>query len=112
VKLLLPTQPYIRLKGGFVYLVAILDWFSRYVVSWEVSVSLESEFCVSALNWALMRGRPEIFNSDQGAQFTSEIFTKRLEDHDIRISMDGRGRVMDNIFVERLWRTVSMKRST
>jgi putative transposase len=97
---------YIRLRQGFIYLVAILDWFSRYVVAWEVSVSLESAFCLAALEWALKRARPEIFNSDQGAQFTSEVFTKRLEERGITISMDGRGRAMDNIFVERLWRSV------
>lgn len=97
---------YIRLRGGFVYLVAIMDWFSRYVLSWEVSVTLEPSFCVSALDWALKRDRPEIFNSDQGSQFTSGAFTDRLKDHDVLISMDGRGRAMDNIFVERLWRTV------
>ena len=92
--------------GGFIYLVAIMDWFSRYVVSWEVSVSQDTSFCVSALDWALARDQPEIFNSDQGGQFTSEAFTNRLKDKGIHISMDGRGRVMDNIFVERLWRTV------
>ncbi len=97
---------YIRLRQGFIYLVAILDWFSRYVLAWEVSVSLESAFCLAALDWALQTGCPEIFNSDQGAQFTSEVFTKRLEDCGITISMDGRGRAMDNIFVERLWRSV------
>jgi len=97
---------YIRLRGGFIFLVAILDWFSRYVVSWEVSVSLDTSFCVSALDWALARGQPKIFNSDQGGQFTSEVFTDRLKDRGIQISMDGRVRVMDNIFVERLWRTV------
>ena len=97
---------YIRLSGGFIFLVAILDWFSRYVVSWEVSVSLDTSFCVSALDWALARGQPEIFNSDQGGQFTSDVFTDRLQARGILISMDGRGRVMDNIFVERLWRTV------
>jgi putative transposase len=97
---------YIRLRGGFIYLVAVMDWFSRYVLAWEVSVSLETSFCVSALNWALERGRPDIFNTDQGSQFTSHDFTGRLEDHGIDISMDGRGRVMDNIFIERLWRTV------
>ena len=97
---------YIRLRQGFIYLVAILDWFSRYVVAWEVSVSLEGAFCLAALEWALKTGRPEIFNSDQGAQFTSEVFTKRLEACGITISMDGRGRAMDNIFVERLWRSV------
>lgn len=97
---------YIRLRQGFVYLVAIMDWFSRYVLAWEVSVSLESAFCVAALDWALTRTRPEIFNTDQGAQFTSEVFTNRLEEQDITISMDGGGRAIDNIFIERLWRTV------
>jgi putative transposase len=97
---------YIRLSEGFVYLMAILDWYSRYVVAWEVSVSLERSFCVTALEWALRTTRPEIFNSDQGAQFTSPEFTDRLQAHDIAISMDGRGRALDNIFVERLWRTV------
>ncbi len=97
---------YIRLVAGFAYLVAIMDWYSRYVLAWEVSVSLESSFCVSALDWALTRARPAIFNSDQGAQFTSAEFTNRLLECDIRISMDGRGRALDNIFVERLWRSV------
>jgi putative transposase len=97
---------YIRLRHGFVYLVAVMDWYSRYVLSWEISVTMETSFCVAALDWALRRGRPEIFNSDQGAQFTSCDFTRRLLDEGIRISMDGRGRVFDNIFVERLWRTV------
>lgn len=97
---------YIRLRQGFVYLVAIMDWFSRYVLAWEVSVSLESAFCVAALDWALATTRPEIFNTDQGAQFTSEDFTNRLEEQHITISMDGRGRAIDNIFIERLWRTV------
>lgn len=97
---------YVRLRQGFIYLVAILDWFSRYVLAWEVSVSLESAFCLAALEWALKTGRPEIFNTDQGAQFSSEAFTGRLEACGIVISMDGRGRAMDNIFVERLWRTV------
>jgi putative transposase len=97
---------YIRLRHGFVYLVAVMDWYSRYVLSWEISVTMEPSFCVAALDWALRRGKPEIFNSDQGAQFTSCDFTKRLLDDGIQISMDGRGRVFDNIFVERLWRTV------
>lgn len=97
---------YIRLRQGFIYLVAIMDWYSRYVLAWEVSVTLDVGFCISALDWALAQARPEIFNSDQGAQFTSADFTGRLEDHGILISMDGRGRAMDNIFVERLWRTV------
>jgi putative transposase len=97
---------YVRLWQGFVYLVAIMDWYSRYVLAWEVSISLESSFCLSALDRALRRGQPEIFNSDQGSQFTSAAFTERLLQHRIRISMDGRGRALDNIFVERLWRSV------
>lgn len=97
---------YIRLRQGFIYLVAILDWFSRYVLGWEVSTSLESAFCLAALEWGLRTGCPEIFNTDQGAQFTSEDFTGRLERSGVTISMDGRGRAMDNIFVERLWRSV------
>ena len=101
---------YIRLRGGFLYLVAIMDWYSRYVLSWEVSVSMETSFCTSALDWALPQGQPEIFNTDQGAQFTSEAFTSRLEKHGARISMDGRGRAMDNVFIERLWRSVKYEK--
>lgn len=97
---------YIRLARGFVYLVAIMDWFSRYVLSWGVSTTLETEFCLTALEKALKHSKPEIFNSDQGSQFTSTEFTGRLESSGVRISMDGRGRVFDNIFVERLWRSV------
>lgn len=97
---------YVRLQQGFVYLVAILDWHSRYVLAWEVSVSLDSSFCVSALEGALSKAQPEIFNTDQGAQFTSLGFTQKLLERGIRISMDGRGRALDNIFVERLWRSV------
>ena len=97
---------YIRLQSGFVYLAAIIDWFSRYVVSWALSNTLDTYFCVDMLENALKINRPEIFNSDQGTQFTSSDFTGILEDNGIRISMDGRGRVYDNIFVERLWRTV------
>jgi putative transposase len=97
---------YIRLRSGFIYLVAVLDWFSRYVVSWAVSITLDVGFCVEALEQALEEAQPEIFNSDQGAQFTSLDFTSRLEAAGIQISMDGRGRALDNIFVERLWRTV------
>jgi len=97
---------YIRLRRGHVYLVAILDWYSRYVVSWELSIGLTAEFCVSALDRALVLAVPEIFNSDQGPQFTSAAFLERLTAARVRISMDGRGRVYDNIFVERLWRTV------
>lgn len=97
---------YIRLAHGFMYLVAIMDWFSRYVLSWELSNTLETNFCLKALEGALMLSQPEIFNSDQGSQFTSLEFTGRLQACGITISMDGRGRVFDNIFVERLWRTV------
>ena len=97
---------YIRLQGGFVYLVAVLDWFSRYVVSWAVSMTMDVSFCLDALEQALRVAQPEVFNSDQGAQFTSAEFTSRLEEAGIQISMDGRGRALDNIFVERLWRTV------
>jgi len=97
---------YIRMMAGFLYLMAIVDWFSRYVLSWAVSNSLDSLFCVDALEQALLVGTPDIFNTDQGSQFTSCDFTSRLEQAEVRISMDGRGRVFDNIFSERLWRTV------
>lgn len=98
---------YIRLSGGFVYLVAIMDWYSRKVLSWEVSTTMDDSFCVSALERALrLYPKPEIFNSDQGAQFTGKAFTRVLKDADIKISMDGKGRCMDNIFIERLWRSV------
>jgi len=97
---------YIPMRHGFLYLTAVMEWYSRYVLAWELSNTLESQFCVAALKRALMQGTPEIFNTDQGAQFTSEIFTGVLLDKGIGISMDGRGRVYDNIFVERLWRTV------
>ena len=97
---------YIRLSRGFVYLVAVMDGFSRYVLAWELSNSQDVFFCLSALEKAFRLGNPEIFNSDQGSQFTSEAFTKRLKNADISISHDGRGRVFDNIFIERLWRSV------
>jgi len=97
---------YIRMAGGFVYLVAVMDWYSRYVLSWGLSVTMELDFCMEALKQALRRGRPEIFNSDQGSQFTSGAFTGELEAHGITISMDGRGRCFDNIFIERLWRSL------
>jgi putative transposase len=97
---------YVPLRRGFMYLVAVLDWHSRYVLSWELSNTLDSEFCVAALEAALARQRPEIFNTDQGAQFTSQRFTGLLEASGITISMDGRGRALDNVFIERLWRTV------
>jgi putative transposase len=97
---------YIRLVGGFMYLVAIMDYFSRYVLSWSVSNSLESLFCIDALDEALRISRPGIFHSDQGKQYSSVKFVETLRGRDIRISMSGRGRVFDNILVERLWRTV------
>ena len=101
---------YIRLQGGFWYLVAILDWFRRYVLAWRLSNTLDVAFCVEALEEALSGGRrPGIFNSDQGVQFTSQDFTGRLEREGIRIRRDGRGRVFDNIFVERLWRSVKIR---
>jgi putative transposase len=97
---------YIRMAQGFVYLVAVMDWFSRFVLSWSLSLTMEIDFCIEALRSALRRGRPDIFNSDQGVQFTSEKFTGELAAKDIAISMDGRGRCMDNIFIERLWRSL------
>jgi putative transposase len=97
---------YIPLSRGFMYLVAIIDWWSRYVLAWQMSTSLDTSFCLEALEMALQFGKPEIFNTDQGSQFTSSVFTGTLKDNDILISMDGRGRCMDNIFIERLWRTV------
>ena len=98
---------YIRMAEGFLYLVAVMDWFSRFVLSWTLSLTLEVGFCLEALKRALERGRrPEIFNSDQGSQFTTEKFTGELEAHGIAVSMDGRGRCLDNIFIERLWRSL------
>jgi len=97
---------YIRLEEGFVYLVAIMDWYSRYLLSWRVSNTMDTSFCVEALEEALKYARPEIFNTDQGSQFTSMKFTGILEKNGISISMDAKGRVFDNIFIERLWRTV------
>jgi putative transposase len=98
---------YIPMRRGFVYLVAVVDWFSRKVLSWRVSNTLTTDFCLDAVREAITRyGRPEIFNTDQGSQFTSTEFTQLLKDHGIRISMDGKGCWRDNIFVERLWRTV------
>jgi putative transposase len=101
---------YIRLVSGFVYLMAIMDWFSRYVISWELSNSLETEFCLIALDRALRQAKPDIFNSDQGCQFTSLAFTDKLTQAGVLISMDGRGRVFDNIFSERLWRSVKFEK--
>lgn len=97
---------YIPMRRGFMYLVAVMDWYSRYVLTWDVSNSMDTPFCVAALNKALRRKRPGIFNTDQGAQFTSELFTQTLAKRDVRISMDGRGRALDNAFIERLWRSV------
>jgi len=97
---------YIPMRHGFMYLAAVIDWYSRYVLAWELSNTMESLFCVSALQRALTKGNPSIFNTDQGAQFTSEAFTGVLLDKNIAISMDGRGRALDNVFIERLWWTV------
>jgi putative transposase len=97
---------YIPLASGFVYLVAVLDWYSRYIVSWELSNTMDESFCISALERALRRGQPDIFNTDQGSQFTGLGFTGTLKAAGVRISMDGVGRCLDNVFVERLWRTL------
>jgi putative transposase len=95
------------MRRGFLYLVAIMDWASRKVLAWRLSNTMDAEFCVVALEGAIVRfGKPDIFNTDQGSQFTSFVFTNTLKDADIRISMDGRGRWMDNVFVERLWRSL------
>ena len=96
---------YLPMARGFLYLVAVMDWHSRYVLSWRLSNTLEAGFCVEALSEAMDRGRPEVFNTDQGSQFTSQEFTQVLQDHGVKISMDGKGRYTGNIFVERLWRT-------
>ena len=97
---------YIPLQGGYVYLAAVMDWFSRHVLTWRLSATLQSDFCLEALDEALAQARPEIFNTDQGVQFTSAAFTGRLEAAGVKISQDGKGRCLDNVFVERLWRTV------
>lgn len=97
---------YIRLRLGFLYLIAIMDWYSRYVLSWALSNTLDVNFCLEALKEALAKGCPDIFNTDQGSQFTSDDFTGTLSEKEIKISMDGKGRALDNIFVERLWRSV------
>lgn len=97
---------YIRLKHGFVYLIAIIDWYSRYVLDWQLSINMEADFCVETLERVLLHSRCDIFNTDQGSQFTSKNFTDVLKAHQIDISMDGKGRWADNIFVERLWRSV------
>ena len=102
---------YVKITEGFAYLIAVIDWFSRYVLSWKLSNSLDIDFCLECLQEALAqtKNKPEIFNSDQGSHFTSPKFTEILEAHQIQISMDGRGRCLDNIFVERLWRTVKQE---
>jgi len=97
---------YIPMAQGFMYLVAIIDWHSRYVLAWRLSNTMDSDFCIDALEEALSKGTPEIFNTDQGSQFTSEAFTGVLLQHNIQVSMDGKGRCMDNVFVERLWRSL------
>ncbi len=97
---------YVPMQRGFMYLVAVLDWFSRYVLAWQLSNTLDGSFCLDALQQALRLGTPTVFNTDQGVQFTASNFTRQLEAAGIRISMDGRGRALDNVFVERLWRTV------
>jgi putative transposase len=97
---------YVPLASGFMYLAAVIDWFSRYVLAWRLSNTLDGSFCLELLDEALARGRPEVFNTDQGAQFTAAAFTSRLESAGVAVSMDGKGRCLDNVFVERLWRTV------
>ena len=97
---------YVLMRHGFMYLTAVIDWFSRYVLSWRLSNMLEGQFCLEALDEALSMGRPEIFNTDQGSQFTARDYTGRLEEAGIAVSRDGRGRALDNVFVERLWRSV------
>jgi putative transposase len=97
---------YVPLTGGFMYLAAIMDWYSRYVVAWRLSNTLDGSFCLEMLEEALSRGRPQVFNTDQGVQFTAQAWTGRLESAGVAVSMDGRGRCLDNVFVERLWRTV------
>jgi len=97
---------YVPMPTGFMYLVAVIDWFSRFVLAWQLSNTLDGLFCLEALRLALQQGQPEIFNTDQGVQFTASAFTDALEASNIRVSMDGRGRAFDNIFIERLWRSV------
>lgn len=97
---------YIRLQAGYVYLTAVIDWFSRLILSWRLSNSLEGSFCIEALEEALEHGKPEIFNTDQGVQFTSSLFVEAVTSHGISFSMDGRGRALDNVFIERFWRSL------
>src|SRR5262245_25821641 len=100
---------YIPMPSGFMYLAAVIDWYSRYVVSWRLSNTLDGAFCLEMLEEALGKGRPEVFNTDQGVQFTAETWAARLESAGVRVSMDGRGRCLDNVFVERLWRNVKQE---
>jgi len=102
---------YIRMAQGFVYLVAVIDWFSRYIISWKISISLDADFCIAALEDAIEKhGQPEIFNTDQGSQFTSKDFITVLKEHKIKISMDGKGRALDNVFIERFWRSLKQEK--
>jgi len=104
-----PTYRYIPMRKGFLYLMAVMDWCSRKILSWRLSNSLDTEFCIAALQEALAKyGRPAIFNTDQGSQFTSLEFTQILKDADVKISMDGKGRWRDNVMIERLWRSLNM----
>ncbi len=97
---------YIKLMSGWLYLVAVMDWYSRYILSWELSNTLDSSFCLNSLQTALKKGSPQIFNTDQGSQFTGKLFTSELLERGIKISMDGRGRCFDNVFIERFWRSL------
>jgi putative transposase len=112
VKVVRPDQvwstdiTYVPMASGFMYLAAVIDWFSRYVIAWRLSNTLDGGFCLEMLEDALRAGKPEVFNTDQGVQFTAAAFTGRLESAGVAVSMDGRGRALDNVFVERLWRTV------
>jgi putative transposase len=112
VKVVRPDQvwstdiTYVPMPSGFMYLAAVIDWFSRYVIAWRLSNTLDGSFCLEMIEEALRAGRPEVFNTDQGVQFTASAFTGRLESAGVAVSMDGRGRALDNVFVERLWRTV------
>ena len=102
---------YIRMTQGFVYLVAVIDWFSRYILSWRISISLDADFCIEALEDAIEKyGQPDIFNTDQGSQFTSKNFIAVLTEHEIQISMDGKGRALDNVFIERFWRSLKQEK--
>ena len=105
------THPYIRLRQGFVYLSAVIDWHSRYVLSWRLSITLQSDFCIEALQESIARyGKPEIFNTDQGVQFTSNNFIQVLQENGIEISMDGKGIALDNVFIERFWRSLKQEK--